>query len=59
MECCTHFQKKKQRQMTIEDKVAQSIRCFCVSYETGKYSRWHYCSEHGVEGWDGRTAREK
>ena len=25
--------------MTIDDKVAQSIRCFCVSYETGKHSR--------------------
>ena len=47
--------------MTIEEKVAQSILhdCFCVSYETGKHSRWHYCSEHGVEGWGGRTAREK
>ena len=57
MECCTQFQKKKQRQMTIEEKVAQSIHCFCVSYDTGKHSRWHYCSEHGVGGWEqGRTA---
>jgi hypothetical protein len=61
MKCSAHapFQKKKQRQMTIEEKVSQSIHCFCVSYETGNHSRWHYCSEHGVGGWGQGTATEK
>ena len=40
--------------------MAHYIRCFCVSYKTGKHSRWKYCNEHGVEGRrQGRTAIKK